>query len=108
MLKVGRHIRPNESFKMIVGREEGENKFMEGYRKMYPYMHSTSHNGPLTLIDGTLTDDDAKLAARIAARFGQGRDADEVEMAVKYPDGKELKLKIKPMAKDEILESWYV
>ena len=108
MLKVGRHIRPNENFKMIVGREQGENKFMEGYRNMYPYIHSTSHNGPLTLLDGTLTDDDAELAARIAARFGQGRDADEVEMAVKYPDGKETIIKIKPMAKDEILEAWYV
>ena len=93
---------------MIVGREQGENKFMEGYRNVYPYIHSTSHNGPLTLLDGTLTDDDAELAARIAARFGQGRDAEEVEMAVKYPDGKETILKIKPMAKDEILKEWYV
>jgi hypothetical protein len=32
MLKVGRHIRPNPRFKMIVAREEGEVKFLEGYR----------------------------------------------------------------------------
>ena len=87
---------------------KGENKFMEGYRNMYPYIHSTSHNGPLTLLDGTITDEDAELAARIAARFGQGRDADEVEMSVNYLDGKNTIIKVKPMPKDEILEAWYV
>jgi tRNA U34 2-thiouridine synthase MnmA/TrmU len=108
MLKVGRHIRPNENFKMIVGREEGENKFMEGYRKMYPYIYCVSHNGPLTLIDGTISEADAELAASIAARFGQGRDSDEVEMSVNYLDGKNTIIKVKPMPKDEILEAWYV
>jgi len=108
MLKVGRHIRPNDNFKMIVGREQGENKFMEGYRKIYPYIHSKSHKGPLVLLDGELNDSDIELAARIAARFGQGRDADEVEMSVNYPDGKNTVLKVKPMPSDEIDQAWYV
>lgn len=108
MLKVGRHIRPNDNFKMIVGRELGENKFMEGYRKTYPYIHSISHKGPLVLLDGTISESDAELAARIAARFGQGRDADEVEMSVTYPDGKNTVLKVKPMPSDEIDQKWYV
>jgi len=93
---------------MIVGREQGENKFMEGYRKMYPYLHCSSHNGPLTLLDGNLNDSDLELAARIAARFGQGRDEEEVEMTAVFPDGKTTVLKVKPMAKDEIPEEWYV
>jgi len=50
LLKVGRHIRPRPNFKMIVGREDGENKFLHGYRKQYTHMVSTSHNGPLVLI----------------------------------------------------------
>lgn len=108
MLKVGRHIRPNENFKLIVGREEGENKFMEGYRKLYPYIHCRSHHGPLTLLDGNVSEADAELAARIAARFGQGRDAEEVEMSVNYPDGKNTILKVKPMPKEAIPEAWYV
>jgi len=93
---------------MIIGREQGENKFMEGYRKMYPYIYCTSHNGPLTLLDGNITESDAELAARIAARYGQGRDADEVEMSVTYPDGKNAIYKVKPMPADEISEAWYV
>jgi len=108
MLKVGRHIRPNDNFKMIVGREQGENKFMEGYRKIYPYIHSSSHKGPLVLLDGDLKQSDVELAARIAARFSQGRDADEVEMSVTFPDGKNTVLKVKPMPADEILQEWYV
>lgn len=108
MLKVGRHIRPNDHFKMIVGRELGENKFMEGYRNTYPYIHSSSHKGPLVLLDGDLNESDVELAARIAARFGQGRDAEEVEMSVTFPDGKNKVLKVKPMPAEEILEEWYV
>ena len=30
LLKVGRHLRPRPNFKIIVGREEGENRFLEG------------------------------------------------------------------------------
>ncbi len=108
LLKVGRHVRPNDRFKMIIGREQGENKFMEGYRKIYPYIHSVSHKGPLVLLDGDITEADAELAARIAARFGQGRDAEEVEMAVNYLDGKKTVYKVKPMPADEILQQWYV
>ena len=93
---------------MIVGRELGENKFMEGYRKVYPYIHSSSHKGPLVLLDGDLNDTDVELAARIAARFSQGRDADEVEMSVTFPDGKNTVLKVKPMPSEEILQEWYV
>ena len=36
LLKVGRHIRPAPHFKLIVGREEGENRYLEGYRKRFP------------------------------------------------------------------------
>jgi len=108
MLKVGRHIRPNDNFKMVIGREQGENKFMEGYRKMYPYMYCTSHNGPLALLDGNISEEDAILAARIAARYGQGREADEVEMSVNYPDGKNTIYKVKPLTSDEIPKSWYL
>lgn len=108
LLKVGRHIRPNDNFKMIVGREEGENKFMEGYRKVFPYIHCVSHHGPLVLLDGDLTSNDVEIAARVAARYGQGRDADEVEMSVNYPDGNQNIVKVKPMQADEIPEAWYV
>ena len=35
LLKVGRHIRPEPHYKLIVSREDGENKFLNGYRKQF-------------------------------------------------------------------------
>ena len=52
LLKVGRHVRPTDHFKLIIGREEGENNFLEGYRKQFIHLRITSHNGPLTLLEG--------------------------------------------------------
>ena len=108
LLKVGRHIRPRPHFKLIVAREEGEANFMEGYRKQFISMYSVSHNGPLILIDGETNEDDLELAARICARYGQGRDADEVEVEVKHPDSNITKYKVRPFTLDEIPQDWYV
>lgn len=107
LLKVGRHLRPNNNFKMIIAREDGENKFLQGYKKTFINMSSVSHGGPLVLIDGRPTDEDLELAARITARYGQGRDAEQVEVQVRQ-QGQEKSLFIKPMGKDEIPEAWHV
>jgi hypothetical protein len=108
LLKVGRHLRPGANFKLIVGREEGENRFLEGYRKRFINIIPTSHTGPLVLIDGEPGADDIELAARLTARFSQGRDAGRVTVAVKQLDGMTQTLDVIPMPSDEIPENWYV
>jgi tRNA-specific 2-thiouridylase len=108
LLKVGRHIRPRPNFKLIIGREEGENKYMEGYRKQYSSMRSTSHTGPLVLIDGQTSDKDIELAARITARFGHGKTADQVEIEASFTDGSSKLLKVEPLPPDQLLNDWYV
>jgi len=108
LLKVGRHLRPRPEFKLIVGRDDGENNFLHGYRKRFTHLHAVSHKGPLVLIDGELEGDDLELAARLTARFGQGRDADAVSVAINERDGSKHELEIKPMAADEIPEAWYL
>jgi tRNA U34 2-thiouridine synthase MnmA/TrmU len=108
LLKVGRHIRPRPNFKMIVGREEGENKYLEGYKKQFPYLRSTSHTGPLVLIDGTLSNDDLELAARLTARFGHGKTAERVEVEAVFPDGTSSQLSVEPMVPSQLKEEWYV
>ncbi|MDX1698380.1 MAG: hypothetical protein R3308_08840, partial [Thiohalobacterales bacterium] len=70
LLKVGRHLRPRADFKIIVGREEGENRFLEGYRKRFTHIVPVSHLGPLVLLDGNIDATAIELAARLAARFG--------------------------------------
>jgi len=108
LLKVGRHIRPRPNFKMIIGREDGENKFLHGYRKQYTHMISTSHNGPLVLIDGEPSQDDLDLAAQITARFSQGRNADKVDIEIHTRDGASQSLQVRPMAGEAIPRGWYL
>ena len=108
LLKVGRHIRPQPHYKLIVSREEGENRFLSGYKKHFAHIEIKSHNGPLTLIDGKLSDEDFQYAASIAARFSQGRDADSVNVKITTQDGEEKSYDIKPMPASEIKQEWYV
>jgi len=108
LLKVGRHIRPANNFKLIIAREEGEVNFMQGYRNRFISLKTTSHAGPLVLVDGQPDEEDLKLAARIAARFSQGKQADEVEIELSQANGDSELIKVKPMAVSEMPESWYV
>jgi tRNA U34 2-thiouridine synthase MnmA/TrmU len=108
LLKVGRHIRPRPNFKMIIGREEGENRFLQGYRKQYTHMLTTSHNGPLVLLDGETSQGDLDLAAQITARFSQGRHAEKVDVEVHTPDGTSHSLQVQPMAGEAIPGDWYL
>lgn len=108
LLKVGRHLRPRPHFKMIIGREDGENRFLEGYRKQFTYLFTTSHNGPLVLIDGETGDEDLELAAQITARFSQGRDADCVDVEIHTTGGATLTRHVKPIAGEQIPRNWYL
>lgn len=108
LLKVGRHIRPRPHFKLIVAREEGEGRFLQGYKKQFVSMNCASHAGPLVLIDGELSAEDVYLAARIVARFGQGREAEQVEITVRQMDGSERNIQVVPFGSEEIPQEWYI
>ena len=109
LLNMGRHLRLNERFKLIVSREESETRYMEGYRKSFHHIKTVSHPGPITLIDGDdLGDEDWLLAARITARFSKGRDADEVEVRMAPRGGEPKLVRVTPMKPDEIRKEWYL
>jgi tRNA U34 2-thiouridine synthase MnmA/TrmU len=108
LLKVGRHLRPRPHFKMIIGREDGENKFLHGYRKQYTHLFTTSHKGPLVLIDGSIGEDELELAAQITARFSQGRNADKVEVEIHPLEGGSITRQVTPIAGEAIPQDWYL
>jgi tRNA U34 2-thiouridine synthase MnmA/TrmU len=108
LLKVGRHLRPRPHFKLIVGRDEGENNFLNGYRKRFTHLYATSHQGPLVLIDGTASEDDLELAARLTARFGKGREAEAVTLTVTDTAGNSRELQVAPMPANDIPPEWYL
>lgn len=108
LLKVGRHIRPKPTYKLIVSREEGENKFLSGYRKNFMHIETTSCGGPLTLIDGKASDEDLETASRIVARFSQGKNTDSVTVKITRLNGEETTLDVLPMPPSEIKQEWYI
>lgn len=108
LLKVGRHLRPKKHFKVIISREEGETRFLEGYRKQFVNLITTSHGGPLALVDGEVGEEDLRLAARLVARFSQGRSAEQVDVQVNLKDGSKQVLHVKAMSPNDIPEEWYI
>jgi len=108
LLKVGRHIRPKPNFKLIIAREEGEARFMNGYKKEFISMNCASHRGPLVLIDGTPGEEDLLLAGQITARYGQGRDAGQVDITIRSREGDERQIQVTPLAADQIPQEWFV
>jgi tRNA-specific 2-thiouridylase len=108
LLKVGRHIRPRPHFKLIVAREEGEGRFMQGYKRDFISMICTSHTGPFVLLDGSPSAEDLYLAASITARYGQGRNAEQVDMAITQKDGSERTIQVKPLAGEKLPEEWVI
>ncbi|MDD5579479.1 MAG: tRNA (5-methylaminomethyl-2-thiouridylate)-methyltransferase [Methylobacter sp.] len=108
LLKVGRHIRPQQNFKLIVAREEGEGRFLQGYKKDFISMNSISHSGPLVLVDGSPSAEDLYLAASITARYGQGRDAGQVDISIMSKDGSERTIQVKPLLAEDMPQAWFI
>lgn len=108
LLKVGRHIRPKPHFKMIIGREDGENRYLEGYRNQFIHLHATTCVGPLVLIDGQVNDEDLALAAQITARFSKDRNAESVGIEVTDLNGVSKSMDVTPLRGHELKEEWLV
>lgn len=109
LLKVGRHIRPSPRFKLIIAREEGETRFLSGYKKQHQSIKTISHGGPLTLIEGeNLNDEEINLACAITARFSQGKTADQVELEYNDHQQQTRLIKVKPLSVSELNQEWYI
>jgi tRNA-specific 2-thiouridylase len=110
LLKVGRHIRPRPHFKLIIAREEGESRFLQGYRKQFPSLEIPDHPGPLVLIDGSdLSEDDFELAARITARFGKARGLAVAPVELRMPGVTAVRvLSVPPLPENELPKHWYI
>lgn len=107
LLKVGRHIRPRAHFKLIVARDAGETRYLGGYKRQFRHLIMRSHPGPITLLEGDeLSGEDIELAARIAARYGQGRSAERVSFEYCNPEGSNRPLEVEPLAAEQIPGDW--
>ena len=106
LLKVGRHIRPEKNYKIIIAREEGEAKYLQGYKKQYDSLKTTSHSGPLALIDGTPNQEQLNLAASIVARYSKGRNDASVKLVYQKKNGEQTEMSVTPAKPEQIDKEW--
>ncbi len=89
LLKTGRYFRLSSSAKLIVGRNENENKMLSMLAKEGDYLFGPATiNGPIAVGKGSFTEDLLDVACRIVARYSD-RDG-EIDADISYkrlPDG---------------------
>jgi len=88
LLGVGRHFRLTPRVKVIVGRDETENHFLEYYARSTWSAVAVDYNGPVVLLYGDPGEDDLKTTASLVARYGQGRGEPSVRIQFEGPDQK--------------------
>ena len=108
LLKIGRHIRPKSNFKLIIPREEGENNFIQGYKKRFTNLELMNIQGPYALIDGKIeSDEDLQLACRILGRFAKAEPNELIDIQVNQLNKTKI-IQVYPFKTDEVLEAWYL
>jgi tRNA U34 2-thiouridine synthase MnmA/TrmU len=105
LLKVGRHFRVSESAKVIVGRDQAENEFLERYTAGRWLFKVRGFEGPLTLCEGEPSKEDLSIAAALTARYSDGKAEPELEADCRHPDGKE-EVFTTPPAAEHLVEGW--
>ena len=84
MLRVGRHFRLKNDLKLIVGRNEKDNAFLEGNAELYDLiMRFENVPGPTGLIPFTAGNEDLTLGASICARYSDAPAGKPVPMRIR-------------------------
>lgn len=71
LLKTGRHIRISDALKVIVSRNETENKFIFKHLPGGPVFEPKDFPGPVAVTQGALAEDDKKKIAAIIRRYSK-------------------------------------
>ena len=101
LLRVGRHFRLNDSSKLIVGKNEADNRSIMGQCQPYHFkLEAPDVGSPVSLLIGTPDKSAIELAARITARYSSGREDQIVRVQVDH-DHESYSLEVPP-ANDEL------
>ena len=105
LLRHGRHFRLNSGAKAIIGRNEEENKKLSKFESDFWSLRIADFPGPLTLVSEEATDEELSMAARLTARYSQGREADQLK-AVARKDEESRSYRVEPLdsESDSILD----
>lgn len=101
LLAMGRHLRLSTGCKVIVGRHEQENAYLETCREEGVLLKTVDYPGPTTLMAGEPTRKEIELGARITAGYSDGKKEGVVRVEV-YRGGMSEVLTVAPLAWAEL------
>jgi tRNA U34 2-thiouridine synthase MnmA/TrmU len=100
LLKLGRHLRLSDSLKVVVGRNELENNELEHYTRGRWALTPVDVVGPIVLTDREVGQEDLEMAARILARYSDGKEESSVKVKCSL-NGEEQVLDVTPFPQEE-------
>lgn len=86
LLRCGRHFRLSDRAKVIVGRNETENRVLDGFAGGRIRIEPRDVMGPTTLVEGDPTVEDLRLAAALTARYCDVEEGASVSFDVRDGD----------------------
>jgi len=101
LLAVGRHLRLDSGRKVVVGRHEQENNYLESSGVPGVLLATPDHPGPVTLTPGEPTREEIELAARITAGYSDGQDEPAVRVEVHQGDDPVEVITVEPLPRKE-------
>lgn len=100
LLAIGRHLRLGSGRKIIVGRHERENEYLESCGVDGVLLSSPDHPGPVTLVPGAPTPEEIEEAARITAGYSDGKDEPAVTIKVRRSGKPAEVISVAPLPKE--------
>ncbi|NQE46051.1 tRNA sulfurtransferase [ANME-1 cluster archaeon GoMg2] len=101
LLKIGRHFRV-ESSKIIVGRNEEENKLLSDSKSIEDYVFEVpGYGSPITILEGTKSKEAIEIAAKLTARYSDAG-TEEKGVLVEYWVEKKESIVVAPLPGEEV------
>jgi len=91
LLRVGRHFRLDALTKVIIGRNELDNNYLDAHKQDYHYRLEVMDVGsPVTLLIGNSSEENLTKAASLTARYSSLKDSELVPVTITGPDGEKV------------------
>ncbi|MBM3253148.1 MAG: hypothetical protein FJZ16_02705 [Candidatus Omnitrophica bacterium] len=103
LLKIGRHFRLSKNTKLVIGRNEEENKILATFLGNGDIcLKNENFAGPVSLLRGNIEDGLIELSAMLTAAFGKGKSEPLVSVVYWGSHSKENIIKVKPLGREKI------
>ena len=87
LLRLGRHFRIDDQTKLIIGRNEKENKLLDFHKRDHHFrIEALDCGSPVTLLIGNASDENISKATSLTVRYSSARNYDSVTVSVTGPD----------------------